>query len=250
MIFNDILKKKKVCLVAEAGATHTGLDSAINLVDIARSAGFDAVKFQIVESAKCPHPDELFNGYKCIDIWKQRELQPAEWKVLKAYCNSKGIYSFTTITDVNQLDWFPSDMYKIRARDAGNKELIYAVSQACDYLQIDISSNNDSPLLPATKSRLIVNITPIGYPALPESEKLYRITQYKDHGYITGYSSHVSETNMDLLALALGVSILEKPICETESKSIAPEAEYALNPYIARCWVEEISDAEKALGYI
>lgn len=241
------LKDKQVWLVAEAGATHTGLDSAINLVDIAVSAGFDAIKFQIVESAKCPHPDEMFGGYKCIDIWKQRELQPGEWRVLKAYCDKKDIYSFTTITDANQLGWFPSDMYKIRARDKDNRELIEVVSQRCEYLQIDVSSNNSMEGILATRARLIVNHTPFGYPAKPENEHLEKIKEYTFKSFIVGYSSHTESTDNDLLALALGVNILEKPIIENKSISISPEAKYALEPHCAQLYVNQIREAEAAL---
>lgn len=257
---DQALKNRNVWLTAECGATHTGLESAVNLVDIARQAGFDAVKFQIVESAKCPTPDEMFNGYKCVDIWKQRELTPGEWKVLKAYCNEKNIYSFTTITDAGQLDWFPSDMYKIRARDIGNLDLIKSVSARSSFLQVDVKWPMEHKqggvdyikwlFSESINNHVVLNHCPSGYPAKPEDEHLYMIKQYDNEGYIVGYSSHTGSVDNDLLALALGVDILEKPIIDYDigrTKSIAPESLYALLPPIAKDYVTRIRRAEMAL---
>lgn len=220
--------------VAEAGATHTGLGSAKNLVDMAVNAGFNAVKFQIVESKKCPTPDELFNGHKCIDIWKQRELTRDEWKELHAYCEGKALPTFATITDVNQLDWFPSESYKIRSRDIGKLLLIKAVSERCKVIQLDTSYATIQQIRTAvdrtdSEVEIIIHHCPSGYPANMENERLSLIKKYKDEfNCLVGYSAHSNNFTIMAMAIAMGANMIEIPIVEVESKSIAPEVKYAI----------------------
>lgn len=251
IIFNNrkIGDGNKTFFVCEAGATHTGLQSAKNLVDIAIKASFDAVKFQIVESAKCPHPDELFNGFKCIDIWKQRELTQDEWKELKEYCNQKGIFSFTTITDVNQLDWFPSETYKIRSRDIENFPLINAVAEKCNVIQLDTGNASFQQINQATinEREIILHHCPTGYPAKSENENLLKIRQYKEYFKCpVAYSAHSGTPYLYAMAMAMGANMIEIPIMESLSVSLAPEVLYALSSN-AKDYILELKELEKCL---
>lgn len=240
-----------VYFVAEVGATHTGFASAVNLVDIAIEAGFDAVKFQIVESAKCPHPDEVFNGHKCIDIWRQRELTVVEWSRLWRYCQKK-ITAYTTVTEIYQIDWFPNKTYKIRSRDIGNLSLIREVSKNAEIIQLDIGKATvgeiNIALSVINNCKPILHHCPSGYPAKIEDEKIGFIQSLKIlYPYPIAYSAHSNNPFLYAIAIAKGANMLEIPIKEDDSKSIAPEAVYALTSKIAIDRIKILREMEKAL---
>jgi len=246
---STLFSKDKVFLTAELGATHTGLLSAINLVDIAINAGFDAVKFQIVESAKCPYPNELFNGVRCEDIWKQRELDKEEWKTLWEYCQGK-IPAFATITDVNQVDWFPSESFKISSRSLTNLSLVSYVSKFCKTIQLDTGRATLNEIYNAFYAvekdvDIIIHYCPSGYPAKAE---LRKIKEYKDKFKCKiGFSTHDNDLVTTCVAVALGADLIEIPIKEYGSVSISPENLYALDPFNATYTVNKIREMEASL---
>ena len=225
-------------LVAEAGASHTGLKSAMNLVDIAVDAGFDAVKFQRIDAEKIDSKDEMFGAYCRYDIIKQRCLTEVEWVLLEKYCEDK-IFFFTTIAEPTTR-W--AETYKIASRWLKDLDLIENVSKNCNILQIDTGGASLMDVVKAIdvmKSDCIVHYCPTGYPA--KSENLRTIKKYKDMFKCPiAYSSHGREIEPDIMALALGVCMIEKPIIEWESESISPEAEYALLGREAKIWVSKI----------
>jgi len=242
-----MIKEDKVFLTAEAGATHTGLESAKTLVDIAIEAGFDAVKFQIVESDKCPFPDEMFNGHRCQDIWKQRELTKDEWLQLWYYCKDK-ITAFVTLTDVNQVGWFPSDTYKISSRNLTKLSFISFVSQHCKTIQFDTGGATIEQILDAIDIvgiPYIIHYCPSGYPAKPELKKIKDYIE-KFHCPV-GFSTHDNNPYTTCMAIALGAKLIEVPIIEMVSDSISPERIYALNSWQARDFVRITREAEKSL---
>ena len=92
----------KTFIIAEAGANHNrDYTKAIKLIDIAKSSGADAVKFQTYSSETLYSkntPD--FAGYKNINqLIKDIEL-PREWqKDLKQYCDEIDIEFMSTPFD-------------------------------------------------------------------------------------------------------------------------------------------------------
>ena len=91
-----------VFVIAEAGANHNrDFNQALTLIDIAKHAGANAVKFQTYSSETLYSkntPD--FAGYKNINkLIKDIEL-PREWqKDSKSYCDDIGIEFMSTTFD-------------------------------------------------------------------------------------------------------------------------------------------------------
>ena len=97
----------KTFVIAEAGSNHNrNLNQAYALIDVAVSAGADAVKFQTYSSntlyAKNT-PD--FAGHKNINKLIEDIELPREWqKDLKLYCDDKGIEFMSTPFDEAAVD--------------------------------------------------------------------------------------------------------------------------------------------------
>ena len=97
-------------IIAEAGSNHNGdLDMAKRLVDVAASAGADAVKFQtfraeevyVKNSGTTTYLDEERSIYEIIE---EMEM-PYEWiPKLAEYCRSHGVDFLSSATDERSLD--------------------------------------------------------------------------------------------------------------------------------------------------
>ena len=84
-------KNKKIFIVAEAGVAHFGnFEKAIKLVDLAKNAGADAVKFQLfdVDNFICKSSKEWF------DRMSSRSLEFEDYMNIHKYCKKKGIFFF------------------------------------------------------------------------------------------------------------------------------------------------------------
>lgn len=91
-----------VLVIAEAGANHNrDLKQAFSLIDVAKQAGADAVKFQTYSSSTLYSkntPD--FAGYKNISKLIESIQLPREWqRDLKLYCDDAGIEFMSTPFD-------------------------------------------------------------------------------------------------------------------------------------------------------
>ncbi len=92
-------------IVFEGGATHTGLESAINMVDHAKHAGVDAIKFQTIFVDKIMSRQDVQFEYESTSgtkmealttILKRREMPYADWAKLKAHADEVGMLFFST----------------------------------------------------------------------------------------------------------------------------------------------------------
>ena len=114
-ILNKIIShKNSPFLIAEAGINHTGsLRRALKMIDIAKNAGVDAIKFQTYSS------DDLIsnintkykyksNGKIYIEsmheMFKRCELSKNSWIKIKKRCEKKKIIFLSTPSNFNDLD--------------------------------------------------------------------------------------------------------------------------------------------------
>ena len=92
---------KKVFIIAEAGVNHNGVpDQAHKLVDVAKDAGADAVKFQTFKAEKVISEFAEKAEYQKkttpenesqLDMVKKLELTPDDHKKLMRHCLQKEI---------------------------------------------------------------------------------------------------------------------------------------------------------------
>ena len=110
-----------VYIVFEAGATHTGLESAKMLAKHAKEAGADAIKFQIADHHRLIATKDLPFSYNVlvdreknivetvteplIDIWERRHMPKEDWRDLKQYCDEIGMDFFATVFSEELVDF-------------------------------------------------------------------------------------------------------------------------------------------------
>lgn len=109
-----------VFVIAEAGVNHNGsLSTAKDLVDLAASAGADAVKFQTFSADNLALESAALADYQRTsdddsrsqhDLLRQLELSREEFRELRDRCNAQGIQFLSTAFDVAGLDFLVTEL--------------------------------------------------------------------------------------------------------------------------------------------
>lgn len=265
-------------IVLEAGPTHVGIESAKQLAKVAKDAGADSVKFQMVDAARLMADKSIMFGYKYLErdasgkeeyvsieeplyeIIKRRELTRAEWKELKAYCDKIGIHMFTTAIYKDEVDFIVDelkmDSIKINSSDVNDLEFIkYCASKGVN-LQLDTGNADiweiERAVIVAEEEgcdNIIIHHCPSGYPAHLESIHLRQITTLKQMfpSHSIAFSDHSPGWEMDIAAVALGAEMVEKTI--TLDRTIKScEHSFSLEPDDSKRFVKSIREVETALG--
>lgn len=109
-----------VKIIAEAGVNHNGqLDLALQLVDVAKKAGADVIKFQTfkaadlvtVDAKQCEYQSK--NSQKLesqLSMLERLELSQEEHYQLQAYCHDVGIEFLSSAFDSNSLTFLLDEM--------------------------------------------------------------------------------------------------------------------------------------------
>ena len=145
-----------VYIVFEAGPTHTGLDSALELVEHSKRAGADAIKFQIADHNRLITSRDVPFSYEVlvdratgaretvteplIDIWERRYLPWQSWRQVAARCREIELDFFATAffeEDVDRLVELGVNSIKVASQDVAHKDLIRHCARRNVPLQID-----------------------------------------------------------------------------------------------------------------
>ena len=243
-------------VIAEAGVSHFGdLQKAFSLVDLAKVAGSDAVKFQIFDV------DKLISAGS--EEWKMRlgprALPYDAFKDIQDYCNQVGIIFLATAHEDDALDFLISmevPAFKIGSGELGNVQYIEKVLAQNKpvilstgmYTEEDVdnvvalaedSGNQDVALLHCVTS----------YPTEPRDVNLRVIQEYKrKYGCISGYSDHTEGIQIPLAAVAIGAGVLEKHISLDFNVPNAQDWKVSCGPSDLPELLKQIRTIEAAVG--
>ena len=235
-----------VFVIAEAGANHNkDFKKALKLIDIAKSAGANAVKFQTYSSGTLYSKNTPnFAGYKNINkLIKDIEL-PREWqKDLKSYCDDVGIEFMSTPFDeraVDELVAIGVSRLKIAGFESTDPRFVRMVASAG--LPIIVSAGIGSNIFSIkniiswiAEEQQNPDITILhcnnAYPTPDEDINLSRINAItnKYPEVKVGLSDHTEGVIAPALAVAKGAVCIEKHF--TISKNLpGPDHPFALEP--------------------
>lgn len=261
-------------LVAEIGPTHSGLLSAKQLVDLAAASGFDAVKFQILDVERLVSDKNQLFEYQILtqidppeyrlkseplyDILQRRSLSNDEWKELAEYSKQKNLEFIATVSFKEQLELaldIGASAIKIASSDLDYLEILDLAAVSGVNVQIDTGSSSINEIETAIRrlesngcSSIIIHQCPSGYPARLDSIHLNMIKTLQDRfSYPIAYSDHTPEVDMDIAAVALGVSLIEKTITLDR---LTPSVEhcFSLDPSSTSEVKRRLTDVKTALG--
>jgi N,N'-diacetyllegionaminate synthase len=260
----------KVFIIAEAGVNHNGvLELAKQLVDIASNAGADAIKFQTFRTEnlvsknaqKAEYQKQTTNGQESqFDMLKKLELNVEAHKELIAYCKTKSLLFLSTPFDhhsINLLNDLGLQIFKIPSGEITNlpylkqigklkKKVILSTGMA------DMDEIKEALEILTTSGTKKENITVLHtntmYPTPMEDVNLKAmITIGKTFDVAVGYSDHTLGIEVDIAAVAVGASCIEKHFTLDKTME-GPDHKASLNPNELTSMVKAIRNIELALG--
>lgn len=257
----------------EAGPTHNGIDSAKNLVKAASDAGADAVKFQILDVDRLVSDRTQLFTYKYLDqtsgklkekseplydILARRCLKKQEWAQIKRYSETLGIEFFSTIAFEDEIDFLIElgcKSVKIASADINYVQLLKKAARSGLNIQLDTGMSELNEIEQAIgvieaegNSNLLIHHCPSGYPAASEDINLSIIPTLVDRfAYPIAFSDHSPGADMDIAAVALGASMVEKTITLNRYTESVEHA-MSLEPSELPGFVSRIRNLENAFG--
>lgn len=258
----------------EAGPTHTGVDSAKRLIDIAADAGADAIKFQIFDPDRLVADKKQLFSYDVLidrntggtqtveeplyDILTRRCLSAAQWREVKRHADARQLAFFATASFEDDIDFVVElgcDSIKIASADVNHLPLIRHAAATGLVIQLDTGSSSIGEIeiavdeiARAGNDRVVIHQCPSGYPARLPSIHVRMIPTLKQlFGVPIAYSDHTPGWEMDIAALALGANLVEKTIT-LDRTTRSPEHMFSLEQSDAGTFVKTIRDVEIALG--
>lgn len=257
-----------VYIIAEAGVNHNGdINLAKRLIDCAKEAGADAVKFQTFKTEKIigkfankakyqvENTGEQESQYEMV---KKLELPYDAFRELKTYCDEKGITFISTPDETDSLDFLVDlgvPIIKIGSTEVTNLTFLKQIARK--HLPIILSTgmstlgevetainaiysegNNDVTIMHATTD----------YPTMPEDVNLRAMVTMKEAFRLpVGYSDHTQGIEAAVAAVALGAVAIEKHFTLDKNME-GPDHKASLNPKELKDFVRAVRDAEKLLG--
>jgi len=253
-----------VYVIAEAGSNHDGdLEQAKRLIDVAKGAGADAVKFQLF------HADRLYPkaagqvsylpGKSIYDVIRSLEL-PREWLPdLKRHAERQGLDFLCTPFDeegVRVLEELDVPAYKVASYCLTHLPLLRRVAQTRKpvILSTGLGSMTDIREALSTLKRHGNPPTALmhciaSYPAPIDQMNLRVIpTFHKSFGVPVGLSDHTLDPIVAPgAAVALGATLVEKHY--TLSRRLkGPDHSYALEPDELARLVAHVRSVASAMG--
>ena len=269
-IGNRWVGEREPCfIIAEAGSNHDGkLEQAKKLIDIAKSAGADAVKFQTFKaeklySKKTPtmtylKKDKLLKNKETVwDLIKKIEM-PRKWiKILAEYCKKKKIIFLSTPFDLKAIDesekFVPA--YKIGSFEITHLLLLECVAKKKKPILLstgmadlsDIELALETIYKQGNRSVVLLHCS-INYPVKYENLNLRAMQTMRQAFQLpVGFSDHTLDITADIAAVALGACVIEKHF--TISRKLkGPDHPFALEPNELKNMVRQIRNTETSLG--
>ena len=231
-----------ILIIAEAGINHDGsLDKAKRLVDAAKRAGADAVKFQFFSSRRLWGDDRI----------KHLELRPEDFTVLAAYCAERGTEFMSTPFGVEELTLITPLVKRIKIASGciARLELLGAarLSGLPVILSTGMSTEEDiaSALWVLGKATLLHCTST--YPCPISAVNLRAMDTLRTFGMPVGYSDHTAGITVALAAVARGAVVLEKHLT-LDRRATGPDHKASIEPAEFRAMVQGIRLIEDALG--
>ena len=259
-----------VFIIAEAGVNHNGsLKLAKDLIDAAALSGADAVKFQTFKAEKIVSKSAKKAEYQKkttdalesqFDMIKKLELDLDVHKELIIYCQEKNITFLSTPFDHESIDLLNNlglQIFKIPSgeitnlpylRHIGSLEKKIVLSSGMSNLEEVRDALNILINAGTSKDNITVLHANTMYPTPMEDVNLNAmLTIQKEFGVAVGYSDHTLGIEVDIAAVAMGASCLEKHFTLDKTMD-GPDHKASLEPEELKAMVGAIRNIEKALG--
>ncbi len=255
-------------IIAEIGSNHNrDLKMARRLIEVAKEAGCDAVKFQSytadgLYSKYTPRISEMEGrskrGETPYELIKRIEM-PVEWHAkLKQHCDRVGITFCSTPFDESMVDILErvgTPFYKVSSYEITFYPMLKKIARLAKPVVLSTGNSDMEDIeravsvLKENGCRAFALLHCVSqYPAKYEDMNLKCIqTLRRMFNCPVGLSDHTLDTLSAIASVALGINIIEKHIT-LDKKAAGPDHPFALEPFELNQLVKDIRHAEMALG--
>ena len=259
---------EKVYIIAEAGDNHNGdFNTALKLVDVAKRAGADCVKFQtfvteeiISKYAEMAEYQKKNTGKEesQFEMVKRLELSFDEFRKIKEYCDRVGIQFLSTPFDLKSVDFLNElgvPFFKIPSGEITNYPYLIKIAHTGKPVVMSTGMCEPDEILAAINvlekngsGEITLLHCNTEYPTPLKDVNLYAMrTMKKMFGKKVGYSDHTKGIEVPVAAVALGACVIEKHF--TLDKNMpGPHHKASLEPDELGRMVKNIRNIEIALG--
>lgn len=254
-------------IISEAGVNHNGdIETAKKLIDAAKEAGADAVKFQTFTPSNLVTSSAPRAEYQIRNIGGEESqfqmlqklaLPYTDFQILKDYCDHKEILFLSTPHTPDAVDYLNNLLpcFKIGSGDLTNIPLLSQVAKTMKPIILGTGMATLDEVREAlkaihnegNKSVVMLHCT-TNYPCPGEEVNLMAMrTMIDDLDCLVGYSDHTQSTMLPSLAVSIGAVCIEKHF--TLDKSLpGPDHKASLNPQELKEMIEQVRFTEKVMG--
>lgn len=257
-----------VYIIAEAGVNHNGdIHLAKQLIDMAKEAGADAVKFQTFKAEESTSACADKAAYQKqndptdesqLEMLRKLELPFEQFQVLKEYCEEKAIDFISTPDGEESLAYLMEldvPIIKIGSTEVTNYPFLRRVAQTGKPIILSTGMSNLGEVEKAVEvireggnTNLTLMHCTTDYPTSLEEVNLRAIQTLKNAFYVpVGYSDHTLGYDAAVAAVVMGAVYIEKHVTLDRNMN-GPDHKAAMEPEEFKEYVQHIRNTEILLG--
>lgn len=259
-----------IFIVAEAGVNHNGkVELAKRLIDEAKRAGADAIKFQTFKAENLLIADAPKAAYQLAStpggesqygMLKRLELDREAHRCLFEYCRETKLEFISSPFDIDSIRFLGAmglNILKIPSGEITNLPYLREIAAQQKAVILSTGMSDMAEVEQAVrvllngglrKDQLTVLHCNTEYPTPDEDVNLKAMLQIRDRlGVRVGYSDHTLGHEVTVAAAALGAEVIEKHFTLDRSMP-GPDHASSMEPDAFRDMVLAVRRIEKALG--
>lgn len=264
------LMQNQTYIIAEMSANHAGSkERAFEIIHAAKEAGADCVKIQTYTAETMTL--DCDNNYFHIDdgTWEgetmyslyQKAYTPWEWQAeLKEEIERLGMDFLSTPFDRSSVDFLEGigvEAYKIASFELTDLPLLQYVASKGKPVILSTGMAELSEIDEAVRTiqsennhQMILLHCASAYPAITADMNLRTMQNLQEiYQMPVGLSDHSMGSVGAVTAVALGARVIEKHLCLDRGLR-TPDASFSMNPMEFKQMVQDVRQAEKALGNV
>lgn len=261
------MNAKDVLIIAEAGVNHNGsIETAKKLIDIAKDAGADIVKFQTAKLDSLVSKDAHMAEYQKQNMGTEKSqkemlrgllLSFEDFRMLSEYCRDRGIQFLSTPFDIDSVRFLNElqDIWKIPSGEITNYPYLVEIARTSKRIILSTGMCTLEEVRQALKvltDNGAEDITLLhcttDYPTDMEDVNLNAmVSLQREFKLPVGYSDHTKGIVVSVAAVAMGAAVIEKHFT-LDRNMVGPDHKASLEPKELEDLVKAIRDVERAKG--
>lgn len=257
-----------VCIIAEAGVNHNGsFDVAKRMIDVAKDAGVDYVKFQTYNPSKLVtkyaekaryQKATTGNDKTQLSMLQDLSLSHSDFISLRKYCDFVKIGFISTPFDTESilfLEKLDMDFWKIASGEITNLPYLEIIGRTKRKVVLSTGMSEIQEIQDAidvlerngTKEIVLLHCN-TQYPTPYDHVNLMAINTLKNKfKKEVGYSDHSQGIEVPIAAVSIGATVIEKHFTLDKNMK-GPDHKASLDPIELQNMVRSIRNIEKAMG--